>query len=145
MGANERPEDQPALQAIRAEIYEWIIYGSRADVGSAIDDYSKLLSRNRSCEASLFQSAAWLLRGAYIYPTFYFHQCLLGFRTAWTVVNALVHCPRISCLQRICRGKQRVLDSDSPCWNNDCCTVYVVAGERRKIGGRQREVETRKS
>eukprot|EP00892_Ulva_mutabilis_P007236 jgi/Ulvmu1/4885/UM020_0171.1 len=49
----EEAADVITLQGIQAEINDWAIYGSRADVGSAINDYSKLLSRNRSCEENV--------------------------------------------------------------------------------------------
>lgn len=52
MGVIVGVSDAIGLEAIRADIYSWDLYGSRADLGSAIIDYSKLLSRNRSCEAS---------------------------------------------------------------------------------------------
>lgn len=50
MGVFIGVSDERALKAIRSDISSWDAHGSRADVGSAIIDYSKLLSRNRSCE-----------------------------------------------------------------------------------------------
>lgn len=50
MGVFVGVSDERALKAIRLDLCSWDAYGSRADVGSAIIDYSKLLLRNRSCE-----------------------------------------------------------------------------------------------
>lgn len=42
------------LAVARRELQEWPLFGGRGDIQSAIEDYSQLLQRNKSCEVCLF-------------------------------------------------------------------------------------------